>query len=172
MDASRPIPAKIDDDQVQNRLPANILNKYLKILQLPWCDLMQSLERAHDGKMESTRPGGAGDILPMETATWSRDASSPVPEPQGPIHERQPNPSSQLRRAGQALVARRDPAAPSQPLSTLTSGLPWLTHGFLVSTHKLFFFPSHQMFGHMHKTLNVDKKTNYTVCMKTARQIY
>jgi hypothetical protein len=30
--------------------------------------------------------------------------------------------------------------------------------------HKVFQdFPSHRMFGHMHETLNVDEKTNYTV---------
>ncbi|CAD6333442.1 unnamed protein product [Miscanthus lutarioriparius] len=121
MDALRPIQGLID--QVQNRLPANILYKYLKDFA---CDLCSHL-RAHDGKLESTRPGGTGDILPMETASWSLDTSSPVPEPQAPIDERQPNPSSQLWRPGQALVARRDPAAPSQPSSTLTSGLPRLS---------------------------------------------
>jgi hypothetical protein len=34
---------------------------------------------------KNTEAGGTGDILPMETATWSLDTSSPV-------HERQPNP--------------------------------------------------------------------------------
>ena len=52
MDASRSIPGMID--QVQNRLPANILYKYLKDFA---CDLCSHL-RAHDGKLESTRPGG------------------------------------------------------------------------------------------------------------------
>jgi hypothetical protein len=41
----------------------------------------------------------------------------------------------------------------------------------LVSTQKLFT-PLHRMFRHMHRTLNVDKKTNCTVCMETVRQIF
>jgi hypothetical protein len=38
----------------------------------------------------------------------------------------------------------------------------------LVSTQKLFI-PSHRMFGHMYGALNIDKKTNCTVYMETAR---
>jgi hypothetical protein len=50
-------------------------------------------------------------------------------------------------------------------------GVAFAGEAFLVSTQKLFT-PSHQMFRHIHRALNVDKKTNYTVYIETARQIF
>jgi hypothetical protein len=42
-------------------------------------------------------------------------------------------------------------------LSNLTSFFPSVFRGCLVPTQN-FFTPSHQMFGHMHRVLNVDEK--------------
>jgi hypothetical protein len=52
------------------------------------------------------------------------------------------------------------------------AGLGLIVQGYLVPLPK-FFSPSHRMFGHMYKVLNVNEKiTNYTYCDKFTRQMF